>query len=407
MHDLPKKSNDQRIFSLLDDDAIGMLSNTDDDATFDDSISGRSTSSLSAGTYVGNFAARRVKRFGIVLLFTVFGIFLLRVGIWQIGHGEEYRLVADNNRTRTQTILPNRGVMMDRNGVLLGWNTPAFHLIANRGDLPEDFTQRADRFAAIAQTLSVSTDQFEERYQKSKADQTVLLSDSVPYDAALAFLSHSSDYPGMSVELASTRTYKTNEIPTLSHILGFTASINDDEYTKVKKLGYRRFDSIGKQGLESSHESELRGTPGVEIVEVNAQGSAIRTLQKTDAIHGADITLSLDAGFTAAIENILNTRLAMAEVKRAAVVVTNPKWGSALAHFISIVRRESFCSGHYTKRILGIAQRSERPALPESNTGRISIRVNNQTGICSCGAHGKNHHTIDEFPFYGRHLVGR
>lgn len=326
-----KKTHDKRIFSLLDDDAIGILSYSDDDATFDDSLSGRSTSNLPAGTFIGNFAARRIKRFGIALLCATFGAFLFRIGIWQIGHGEEYRQIADNNRTRIHTILPNRGVMMDRNGLLLAWNTPAFHLIANRGDLPEELTQRTERFIAVAQTLSVSPDTFEERYQKAKADQTVLLSDAVPYNAALAFLSHSSDYPGMSVELASTRTYNTNEIPTLSHILGFTAPINDDEYIKVKKLGYRRFDSIGKQGLESSHESELRGIPGIEITEVNAQGNAIRTLQKTDALHGADITLSLDAGFTAAIENILNIRLANAEIKRAAVVVTNPINGEVLS----------------------------------------------------------------------------
>jgi len=326
-----KKNNDKRIFSLLDDDAIGILSRADDDATFDDSLSGRSSSELSTGSYVGNFAARRVRIFGIVLLFSLFGIFLIRIGIWQIGHGEEYRQIADNNRTRTRTILPNRGVMMDRNGALLAWNTPAFHLLANRADLSDDGIVRAEQFTIIANELLVNSDTFEERYQKSKIDQTVLLADFVSYNAALAFLSHATDYPGFSIELASTRTYKTDAIPTLSHILGFTGSINDDEYTKVKKLGYRRFDSIGKQGLESSHESELRGVPGVEIMEVNAQGSALRTLQKTDTVHGTDITLSIDAGFTAAIENILIARLADAEVKRVAVVVTNPNNGEVLS----------------------------------------------------------------------------
>ncbi len=308
-----------------------MLAHADDDATFDDTISGRSTSELITGTYVGNFVAKRVQRFGVILLLLIFGIFLFRIGIWQIGHGDEYRTIADNNRTRTQTILPNRGVILDRNGVLLAWNTPAFHLIASRADLPEDPLQRAGKFIAIAQQLSISPASFEENYQKSKTDQTVLLYDDVPYTAALAFLSSLNQYPGFSIESASTRTYKTDSIPTLSHILGFTGSINDDEYVKVKKLGYRRFDSIGKQGIESSHESELRGTPGVEITEVNAQGESLRTLEKTDAIHGNDITLSIDAGFTAAIENILGTRLAKAEVKRAAVVVTNPKNGEVLS----------------------------------------------------------------------------
>lgn len=355
-----RKPNDRRLFSLLDDEAIGRISDSDADATFDDSLSGRSTAELSTGSFVGNFAARRVTRLGVIVLLVTFGTFVLRIGSWQVVHGEEYRQIADNNRTRTRTILPNRGVMTDRNGVLLAWNTPAFHLIANRADLPTDSAARATRFADLATMLTVSADDFEARYQAAKADQTVLLADDIPYAAAIEFLAHPNDNIGVSIELASTRTYLTDAIPTLSHVLGFTGTIDDKTYDTVKKLGYRRFDSIGKQGLEEAHESDLRGTPGVEITEVNAQGKALRTLEKTDTINGSDLTLSIDARLTAAIEYIVEHRLANAPVKKAAVVVTNPQNGEVL----SLVSYPSYDANMFAR---GITQDEYSALLNDPN----------------------------------------
>ena len=355
-----KKPHDRRLFSLLDDETIGRISDSDADTTFDDSLSGRSIAELSTGSFVGNFAARRAKRFGIALLVCIFGIFLFRIGLWQMVHGEEYRHIADNNRTRTRTVLPNRGVMTDRNGVLLAWNTPAFHLIASRADLPTDPSARATRFAELSSMLSVNADEFEARYQDAETDPTVLLADDVPYTAAIEFLSNTSDAVGVSVELASTRTYLTTAIPTLSHVLGFTGTIDNTTYDSVKKLGYRRFDSIGKQGFEEAHERELRGTPGVEITEVNAQGKTLRTLEKTDTIDGADLALSIDARLTAAIEYIVERHLANAAVKKAAVVVTNPQNGEVL----SLVSYPSYDANMFAR---GITQDEYSALLNDPN----------------------------------------
>ena len=85
-----KKPNDRRLFSLLDDESIGRISDTDADATFDDSLSGRSSAELSTGSFVGNFAARRVKRFGMAVLVVTFGTFLFRIGSWQVVHSQQY-----------------------------------------------------------------------------------------------------------------------------------------------------------------------------------------------------------------------------------------------------------------------------------------------------------------------------
>lgn len=322
---------DRSVFPLTDDDAIGSLHENSDDQTFDDALFARSTSELATGSYVGNFAITRVKKLGVVLLGIVFGIFILRIGFWQVIHGNDYRQIADNNRTRTLVNVPNRGVITDRYGNVLAWNTPKFHLVVARVDLPEDSILRARRFGEIAAQFQVSSEDFEDRYQKAGDDPTILFADNVPYDVALAYLSSTQTNPNVTVELASTRSYITNIFPSLSHVLGFTGPIDEEDVGTLKLQGYRRFDSIGQSGIEAEYESMLRGTPGVEVIEVNAQGSAIRTLEKTDAVEGQNLTLSLDMELTAAIESIFTAQLEHAIVKRAAAVVTNPKNGEVLA----------------------------------------------------------------------------
>lgn len=326
-----RKPPERSVFSLADDDAIGTLAFDTMDETFDDTMASRSIAEVSTGSYVGNMTSKRARRVGAALLTIVFSVFLLRIGHWQIVEGATYRAIADNNRSRTKVVIPNRGVIMDRNGETLAWNTPKFHLVASIADIPTDQLLRAKYFAGLGIQFSVSVDDFEARYQEAGKDTTVLLADDVPYTEALAFMSEHGNDPGLTVELASIRSYATTSMPTLSHVLGFTGSIPPEDVSALATQGYRRFDSIGRQGIEAQYESLLRGTPGVEVVEVDAEGLAIRTLKKTDAVQGENISLTIDAEFTKAIETILDSHLATAEVKRAAAVVTNPNTGEILA----------------------------------------------------------------------------
>lgn len=326
-----KSPQERRVFVLHDDNNIGDILRYDDDATFDDSLSQRSPDAVFAGTFVGNFAARRMQWVAALLMVLLFGGAIARIGLWQVLHGNTYRAIADNNRTRTKTIIPDRGVITDRDGVILAWNTPVFHVLAHRADLPQTVEARETVFRALGDALTLSSDDFEKRYQDTGTDQIILLAETVPYTAALAFEAQRTVFPGITIELASLRTYRTDAMPTLSHVLGFTGSIPEASYDTFRSLGYRRFDSIGKQGVEQQYETLLRGTPGVEITEVNSQGKALRTLEKTDVIHGENLTLTIDAGLTAAIESIVEKKLAHAEVKKAAVVVSNPKNGEVLA----------------------------------------------------------------------------
>ncbi len=365
-----RQKKERTVFPLADDDAIGTLAFGAMDETFDDVLAQRSTSELSTGSYVGNIVSARAKKIGLYLLVVTFSIFLVRIGQWQIVEGKVYRAIADNNRTRTKVVIPNRGVITDRRGETLAWNTPRFHLVVSVADIPTDQLLRAKYFAELGAQFTVSVNEFESRYLAAQHDATVLLADDVPYLQALAYLATHEEHPGLTVELASTRSYATTWMPTLSHVLGFTGSIPPDDVETLRAEGYRRFDSIGRQGIEAEYERVLRGTPGVEIVEVDAEGVPLRTLKKTDAVQGENVSLTIDAEFTRAIEAILNTSLENAEIKRAAAVVTNPNTGEILA-MLSYPSYDvnMFARGITQEEYSALLENPDAPLFPRATQG--------------------------------------
>lgn len=285
-------------------------------------------------------------RLGVCLILTMLGLLLSRSAFLQVAEGDYYRSIADSNRTRINVIPSHRGIIKDRNGLELAENSPAFRLLAWPKDLPEwprelskDPTAREQNVRramegvvqGIATELNISAVGVMNKLAVAASDEQVLLAEDISYDHALAFYAHESDFEGFTVEFAEKRNYYTNAIPTLSHVLGYTGPVNTEEYKTLKAKGYRRFDSVGKQGFEAWHEDELRGQYGEEVVEVNAQGRALRVVSRTEAVDGQDITLAIDAQLQAYIEVALEEHLKTTPTKRAAVVVMNPNNGEVLA----------------------------------------------------------------------------
>lgn len=360
-----------RIFPLLDDESIGVLEHARHDGIFDDVVAGHVPSHLTSGSFLGNLMKKRARTLSVGLLTLVFGLFLARIGSWQILHGEEYRHLADNNRTRTKVLLPDRGVITDRHGVLLAWNEPRFHLLVIQGLISKNPEERAARFQKVAAALAVPDTDFERRYQDAlPTDQTILLADNVSYDAALQFLLQTNVFSEFTVELAAKRAYATNTLPTLSHVLGYMGSVNAEEYDKLRLFGYRRFDSIGVQGIEQYYEQELRGTPGVERTEVDAKGRDLRRLEKTDVIDGKDIVLTIDGALTAAVEHIVADHLQDAQVQRAAVVVSRPQTGEILS-LVSYPAYDAnvFVDGISQENYAALIHDADAPLFPRATQG--------------------------------------
>lgn len=366
-----RKRPSRPVFTLTDVDDIGAVLHRDADDAFDDIFSGRDAASQHAGTYVGNVLRPGKLAVGGVLVGLALTVFLGRVTFWQIIQGAEHRALADANRTRTVVLPADRGVLKDRNGLVLAWNEPSFRLLAVVRHVPEGAEGDAV-LAKAANMLGGDTAVLVARLAEAREndDADVLLLEDVDYDRALTFLSLSEDFPGLTVELGARRAYITDAIPTLSHVLGYTGAIDDEAYQTLKTQGYRRFDDAGKMALEKQYETQLRGSPGVEVLEVDSLGLAIRTLSRKETVDGTDITLTVDAQLTAAIEKILDERLKALDVKRAAVIAMQPSSGEILA----LVSYPSFNANMFTGGIsnadyAALVNDPNAPLFPRATSG--------------------------------------
>lgn len=326
--------------------------------------------SMNAPIAVGRW---RLGIFGVTLLF---GLLIGRTAFLQVAQGDYFREIADANRTRINIIPSHRGIIKDRNGLEIAENSPDFRLLVWPQDLPawpeklpKDPAAREtlirdsllESVTVVADELQISAPALLNKLVTAEPDEQLLLAEDISYEHALAFLARSTDYQGFTIEFAEQRQYYTNAVPTLSHVLGYTGPVNDDEYKTLKDQGYRRFDHVGKQGLEASHENELRGQYGQEIVEVNARGSALRVLSRREAVDGKDLTLALDTQLQAYIEVALEERLQDAPTKRAAVVVMDPDNGEIIA----LVSSPGFDANLFTD---GISADNYQALLNDPNT---------------------------------------
>lgn len=365
------KEASREVFNLHDDDRISRLRHADADDVFDDIFSGRDLASEEVGTYVGNALSQARRRLGLFLVLGTFALFLGRIFLWQIIQGQEHRALADANRTSTVILPADRGVIKDRSGIVLAWNEPSFQLIASPRELPNDMTERDALFVRAAMVLRrTDTVDWIAALTVGKDDAAVLLAQDIAYDQAISFMTQEDAFPGLRMELGARRAYVTDAIPTLSHVLGYTGAIGDQEYEEVKQNGYRRFDDIGKQGIEKYFESQLRGTPGEEIREVDAAGHAIRTLSRKETVDGTDLTLTLDARLQAAIEYILGKRLQLSDIKRAAVVAMHPDTGEILA-LVSYPAYDGnlFTDGISTEDYAALINDPNAPLFPRATSG--------------------------------------
>lgn len=301
-------------------------------------------------------------RVGLLAVVLVFGLLGARAAYLQIGQGEYFRQLADVNRTRIQAIPSHRGIIKDRNGLELAENSPNFRLLVWPQDIPNwpvdlalNEPEREIRIRSevlphvmeLAQALNTPSEPMIDKLIAAQANEQLLLAEDIDYTYALAFFSRQNEYPGFSLEFIEQRKYYSSAIPTLSHVVGYTGPLSTDEYLTLNARGYRRFDSVGKYGLEAEYEDSLRGQYGVEIIEVDSMGRALRVVSRREPVDGQDLSLALDARLQAYIEIVLEERLRDQPAQRAAVVVMNPNNGEILA----LVSLPSFDANDFVRGI--------------------------------------------------------
>ncbi|MBD1554047.1 penicillin-binding protein 2 [Pseudomonas typographi] len=230
--------------------------------------------------------------------------------------------VSENNRVHVLPIPPERGIVYDRNGVVLADNRPSFNLTLTReraGDAPQVLD-------TLAQILHLSEDQrreFDKDLKRSRHPfEPVTLMYELNEEQIADIAVNQFRLPGLDVEAQFVREYPYGEL--FAHSLGYVGRINENEAKTLDQTEYRGTQSVGKTGVERFYEPQLHGHVGFEEVETNAQGRVMRVLRHTDPVAGKSITLSLDINLQRAAEKALAGR-------RGAIVALEPNTGEVLA----------------------------------------------------------------------------
>ncbi|MEB0040098.1 MULTISPECIES: penicillin-binding protein 2 [unclassified Pseudomonas] len=245
-----------------------------------------------------------------------------RMYFLQVTEFAYHSTISENNRVHVLPITPERGIIYDRNGVVLADNRPSFNLIMTR-ERSGDWSQVLDSLISILSLPEEDRILFDKDLKQARHhfDPVTLLYELTEEQIALIAVNQFR-LPGVDVEPQFVRHYPYGEH--FAHSIGYVGRINEKESKQLDAVEYRGTQSIGKTGIEKFYESELHGRVGYEEVETNAQGRVLRVLKHTDPIPGKNIVLSLDVHLQEAAEDALGDR-------RGSVVALDPETGEVLA----------------------------------------------------------------------------
>lgn len=298
----------------------------------------------------------------LLVVFVILISFLLaRVAYLQVIKGQYYYNLAEGNRTHTESIEANRGIIYDRNYKPLLNNTANFVLYLTPIDLPSDEIERDALIHDISEILKENNVPSEEDWfvrikndldsidlESFKAYSPLYIVDSLDHKTAISLLIKTDRTPGVSLKAKTKRQYswgsnneqiskqvKLNkpELPvgsSMSHLLGYIGIINEDE---LEEYGgeYSPIDYIGKTGLENFWESSLKGVKGKKHIEVDALGREKKVISEKTSKDGYNLILSIDLELQKQAEKVLRTHLEKLGLKKGSVVILEPDTGQVLA----------------------------------------------------------------------------
>ena len=263
-----------------------------------------------------------------MVVLVCFLLLLLRLLYLQIWRHDDLRAQAENNRTSIVPIVPNRGLIVDRNGIVLASNYSAYTLeITPSKSAPLE--QTIDDLAKVVDITPRDRRRFKKLMEESKNFESLPIRTRLSDTEVARFAAQRFRFPGVEIKARLFRNYPYGELA--SHVIGYIGRINQAEKEKIDEgedqANYRGSEYIGKLGVEQSYESQLHGTTGVEQIETSAGGRAVRKLASNPATPGNTVVLSIDIKLQSLIESMFGQR-------RGALVAINPKNGEVLA-FVS------------------------------------------------------------------------
>ena len=275
---------------------------------------------------------RRFRARLIVASFAVlvaFGLLCLRLVYLQLWRYQDFKAQAESNRTAIVPIVPNRGVIMDRNGIVLATNYSAYTLEITPSKVVEPLDEVIEKLAELIDIQGRDKRRFRKLREESKSFESVPIRTRLSDEEVARFAAQRYRFPGVEIRARLFRNYPYSELA--SHVIGYIGRINQSEKEKLEEQenvgNYRGTDYIGKLGVEQSYERQLHGQTGVHQMETSAGGRAVRRLSSSPATPGNTVALSIDIKLQQMVEEMYGAR-------RGALVAIDPSNGEVLA-FVS------------------------------------------------------------------------
>ena len=282
------------------------------------------------------------ERIHVATLFVTFCFLLLitrLVWLQLVSHGK-YALLAESNRIALVPAPANRGLLIDRNGIVIGRNYSALTLDVNAEELKGNVDELIDELSQIILISPRDRRNFKRSLEDSRKMGTFPLRSMLTESETARFMANRYRFPGVEIRARSFREYPYNELA--SHLIGYIgrASKRDIERMQTEIDNSKAGDPdalqtsflpgiqyVGKIGIEQSYETVLRGIPGYDEVEITAGGKPVRTLASSPSVPGKNVVMSVDIKLQYLVEQLYGNF-------RGAFVAIEPETGDILA-FVS------------------------------------------------------------------------
>lgn len=253
---------------------------------------------------------------GVLLL-----ILLIRLGYLQITNQQYYATLSEKNRVSIQPIPPTRGLIFDRNGVLLAQNLPSFTLEIT----PEHVEDMEDTLNTLKNLIQISDEdlkEFESNRRKKRRFEGVPLRFRLTDEEVARVSVQQYRLPGVNINAQLSRHYPLGNLA--AHAIGYVGRISEPELRKLNASNYSATTHIGKVGIEAAYEDDLHGKVGFQHVETNAAGRILRVLERTLPVSGKNLYLNIDSRVQAIAEKSFGK-------ESGALVAIDPRNGAVLA----------------------------------------------------------------------------
>jgi penicillin-binding protein 2 len=286
------------------------------------------------------------------LVLAIFIVLGFRFYVLQVARHEDYKARAENNRIRDIPILAPRGAILDRNGVVLVDNTPAFNVVV----FPEDVTNTEETINTLVENLGVDrkelTDELNDKLRPKS--QPILVKQNALASDRQWIAARELEHPEIKVELQPQRVYRYGKLA--AHVLGYIGEISPKqlEYPRYRDAGYKSGDIVGQGGIEAVYDKILRGENGYRRVIVDSRGRPVAELDRKEPTKGQDIVTTLDVDLQMLAENLFTSKN-----ETGALVALNPQDGEILA----MVSVPAFDPNVFARNVVSTENRKEVRAI--------------------------------------------